>query len=151
MNPEPVPIQAGGGLVIRLSENKSTEVLLIYRNNCWDLPKGKLEKDETIPECAIREVQEEIGLKHPPEIIADLGTTYHTYQINSQTIGKKTFWYVMKLAESDPSFSTQTEEGITEAEWFPPEKAINRVEYQNLKNIIGSFLKNIGNTKNLSL
>ena len=54
-----VQIQAAGGLV----ENENGEWLLIHRRGKWDLPKGKLEKGEKLDECAVREVEEETGLK----------------------------------------------------------------------------------------
>ena len=47
-----------GGLVI----NNNSKVLLIYRKNKWDLPKGKLDEGENLEEAAIREVVEETGL-----------------------------------------------------------------------------------------
>ena len=53
-------VKAAGGLVI----NKSGEVLLIFRRGKWDLPKGKLDDNESLVECAVREVQEETGLKN---------------------------------------------------------------------------------------
>ena len=53
-------VQTGGGLV----RNKSGEILLIFRRGKWDLPKGKLDDNESILECAIREVREETGLRH---------------------------------------------------------------------------------------
>jgi 8-oxo-dGTP pyrophosphatase MutT (NUDIX family) len=55
-----IPVEkAGGGLVY----NAKDEVLFIYRNNKWDLPKGGIEKGEEIEETAIREVEEETGVK----------------------------------------------------------------------------------------
>ena len=48
-------IEAAGGLVY----NIENQLLMIFRNNKWDLPKGKLEVGENIQECAIREVEEE--------------------------------------------------------------------------------------------
>ena len=47
-------IEAAGGVVM-----KNQEMLFIYRNGKWDLPKGKLEINESIPLCAVREVEEE--------------------------------------------------------------------------------------------
>ena len=52
-------VKAGGGLVM----NNNNDVLLIYRRGKWDLPKGKLDKGETLEDCAVREVMEETGLK----------------------------------------------------------------------------------------
>ena len=49
-------IVAAGGLV-----KKEESYLWIYRNNKWDLPKGKVEKNESVKSAAIREVVEECG------------------------------------------------------------------------------------------
>jgi hypothetical protein len=49
---------AGGGKVY----NDKGEILFIYRNDKWDLPKGKIEGVESIEETAIREVMEETGV-----------------------------------------------------------------------------------------
>jgi 8-oxo-dGTP pyrophosphatase MutT (NUDIX family) len=46
-------IIAAGGLVL----NEDKEILMIFRRGFWDLPKGKLDPDETIEHCALREVQ----------------------------------------------------------------------------------------------
>jgi hypothetical protein len=51
-------IQAGGGLVY----NDAGDIMMIFRRGKWDLPKGKLDKGETIDECALREVGEETGI-----------------------------------------------------------------------------------------
>ena len=51
-------IEAAGGLVI----NRKGEYLFIYRNDKWDLPKGKLEKGERKRQGAVREVEEECGI-----------------------------------------------------------------------------------------
>ena len=58
-------IKAAGGLVL----NDKNEVLLIYRRNKWDLPKGKVDEEEKLRAAALREVGEETGLKNP-EIIS---------------------------------------------------------------------------------
>ena len=51
-------ITAAGGKVI----NPKGEILFIFRNNKWDLPKGKAEDNESIADTAIREVKEEVGI-----------------------------------------------------------------------------------------
>ena len=56
-----IPLERAAGGVVT---NKEGRVLFIYRNNKWDLPKGKLEKGETYEECALREVEEETGVKN---------------------------------------------------------------------------------------
>jgi 8-oxo-dGTP pyrophosphatase MutT (NUDIX family) len=104
-------IKAGGGLV----KNKKGEILLIFRRNKWDLPKGKLDDNETIEECAKREVQEETGLQElkmgKPIVI-----TYHTYVQFGKHILKESHWYAMD-ATGDEKPVPQTEEDITEIIW----------------------------------
>src|SRR4026209_2051160 len=52
-------VRAAGGFI----ENENKELLMIFRKGKWDLPKGKLDKGETLEECVVREVKEETGLK----------------------------------------------------------------------------------------
>jgi 8-oxo-dGTP pyrophosphatase MutT (NUDIX family)/phosphohistidine phosphatase SixA len=60
---EPVAVTAAGALPWRLNKDQ-LEVLLIHRPRYddWSWPKGKIDAGETVPECAVREVREEIGL-----------------------------------------------------------------------------------------
>ena len=51
-------VNAAGGIVFN-----DTKLLMIFRNGLWDLPKGKVEPNENLKECAIREVEEETGVK----------------------------------------------------------------------------------------
>lgn len=105
-------ITAAGGVVA----NNKKEILMIFRRGKWDLPKGKLDKGETVEQCAVREVEEETGLKN-----IDLGekiiTTYHTYNQYGKHILKESHWYKMKVSE-DQQLIPQTEEDITEIKWI---------------------------------
>src|SRR5665648_657317 len=56
-----VEIPAAGGLV----RNENGLFLFIRRLGVWDLPKGKIEKNETPELAAVREVEEECGLSGP--------------------------------------------------------------------------------------
>jgi len=107
-----VNIEAAGGLV----ENETDGFLFILRNSKWDLPKGKLEKGESIEEGAIREVEEECGIKNPV-ITAHLLDTYHTYFHKGNWVLKRTYWYKMQY-KGDDKLVPQTEEGITKVEWL---------------------------------
>ncbi len=72
---------AAGGLV-RNPENK---ILAIYRRKHWDMPKGKAEAGETIPQTALREVKEETGLQNV-DLHDFITTTYHSFwQRNDKT------------------------------------------------------------------
>jgi 8-oxo-dGTP pyrophosphatase MutT (NUDIX family) len=104
-------VQAAGGLV----KNKDGEILLIFRRGKWDLPKGKLDKNETILDCAIREVKEETGLTKVKTGKA-IDITYHTYTEFGKHILKESHWYMMYV-KGEEILTPQVEEGITEIRW----------------------------------
>ena len=109
-------IQAGGGLI----KNKNQEILMIFRREKWDLPKGKLDEGETIEQCAKREVEEETGLSHI-KIIKLITITYHTYILFGKHNLKETHWFLMN-AVGDEKLIPQTEEEITEITWAKKEE-----------------------------
>lgn len=152
INTEAEQIKAAGGVLVYTegSSSSNPNILLIYRNNVWDLPKGKLEEGESIAECATREVSEEVGLKTPPDILADLGTSRHTYTEDGQVIEKETFWFVMQLPEHVQEFTPQENEGITKVSWVPADIALEKVGYDNLKDIIQRFMDDIDNLSRIN-
>jgi 8-oxo-dGTP pyrophosphatase MutT (NUDIX family) len=107
-------IKAGGGLV----ENEKGEILFMFRKGKWDLPKGKLDPDESLAECALREVAEETGVSQL-EIKKFLVVTEHEYEEMGKPILKETHWYLMKANGNQPLIP-QTEEEITELKWLGP-------------------------------
>ncbi|MEK0414552.1 MAG: hypothetical protein RL070_2040 [Bacteroidota bacterium] len=108
-------ITAAGGLV----QNKEGAFLLMYRRGFWDLPKGKLDPGELIPECAVREVQEETGLQTISlgEFICMTTHTYFDTWLQKEVV-KQTHWYSMKATALDTEkLNPQTEEDIEKIEW----------------------------------
>ena len=134
------PIKAAGGVLFR-KRSGFAEILLIRRNGVWDLPKGKLEVDESIEECAVREVEEEVGA-HSLNIVSHLCNTYHEYHEGPVFYGKTTYWYLMEpeSGESLMQIEPQEEEGITALEWVEAEEALERVHFDNLKEVVRAFL-----------
>ncbi len=126
-------VQAAGGLV----RNSKNELLFIFRNGKWDLPKGHKEFGEEIYETAIREVEEECGLKDL--VLGDkLGVTYHTYYMNRHQEIKETHWYNMTTQTME--LIPQKEEGIEKAEWIGEDKIEEVIEdcYISLQNLLKS-------------
>ena len=114
-------IIAAGGKVF----NQKGEILFIFRNNKWDLPKGKAEYNESIADTAIREVKEETGIAKLV-ITKPLEITYHIFKKNNTYRLKVTYWFEMK-SMADNQLIPQVEEGITKAEW------INNSEIDKIK------------------
>jgi hypothetical protein len=130
-------IEAAGGLV----KNKNNELLFIRRMGKWDLPKGKIEKGESLEQAALREVEEETGLK---ELILEefLNNTFHIYtERNGEKILKTTYWFKMTyVGNSQPI--PQMEEGISEVS-FKNEEMINnevmRMTFENIRLILDNY------------
>ena len=132
-----IKIIAAGGLVI----NEYDEILFIYRNGKWDLPKGKLEENELLDIAAIREVEEETGIV-VKKIIQPLKITYHTYKNQIGTVLKENHWYLM-YADKDNKFVPQELEGITHVEWIKIEE-LDQVlanSYNSIQMVITKYLK----------
>ena len=108
-------VEAAGGLVI--NNNKA---LIIDRLGHKDLPKGHIEKGETIEECAKREVEEECGIKNV-KIERPLKLTFHIYFRNGKWFLKCCFWFLMSCPDKQ-NLMPQKEEGIEDVYWLNVEK-----------------------------
>ena len=104
-------VVAGGGKVY----NENRDILFIFRNGKWDLPKGKIEKEESIAQCAIREVEEETGIENL-EITRFLQRTFHVFKRDGEYRLKLTYWFEM-YSEYKGKFTPQAKEGIEKAKW----------------------------------
>ena len=132
------PIIAAGGIVV----NPNKEILWIFRRGFWDLPKGKLDPNETIEACAIREVMEETGISNL--VLGDLILTtkhlYHDTYLNTE-VEKTTYWYQMTtdtIQEGVP----QSEEDIEAIAWVKKADLAPYLAktYQNINQVMEVFL-----------
>lgn len=124
-------VTAAGGLVT----NPENDFLFIHRNGKWDLPKGKVEKKESLEEGAIREVEEETGVKNL-SIESYLGHTYHIFSWKSDMRIKLTHWYIMKT-DYDGELQPQAKEGIDKAVWLNKDMVSLALEksYANIRQL----------------
>jgi ADP-ribose pyrophosphatase YjhB (NUDIX family) len=126
-------IKASGGIV-----KKGDKVLMIFRLKKWDLPKGKLKKDEDSLKGAKREVEEECNIK--VDVREKLCSTWHTYIRKDRRILKKTNWYIMNCAD-DSNMRPQLEEFIEEVKWMKKEdvqKALKN-SYLSIEEVFSEF------------
>ena len=130
-------IEAAGGVV----ENTENELLFIFRRGKWDLPKGKLEANETIAECAEREIAEETGINNLI-LQQHLINTYHVYESFGKKILKKSYWYYFKTNNTLQPIA-QIEEDITEAKWTKPAEVqmLLSNSYETIKEVIQTYLE----------
>ena len=130
-------VQAAGGLVT----NQKNQFLFIKRLGIWDLPKGKMEKNEKPKISALREVTEETGISGIT-ITEKLPATYHIYFQNDKFVLKKTYWYRM-ITEDTGEPTPQAEENITAAVWLDKRESQDalRQSYRSLKDTLMPFIK----------
>ena len=129
-----VKIEAAGGIVQRKSK-----YLFIKRNGFWDLPKGKMEKNESPRECAIREIEEECGIEKL-SIDKDLLITYHTYDYQGLPTLKKTYWFTLNYLGPKKG-KPQIEEGITKISWKKLDKfdGVRKNTFQSIIDVLDAF------------
>jgi ADP-ribose pyrophosphatase YjhB (NUDIX family) len=127
----PVTVAAGG-----VVQNKEDKLLFIYRKNRWDLPKGKVDKGETLKEGAKREVKEETGVKKLT-VGALAGITYHIFKRNNRYQLKESHWFYM-TTPYEGSLIPETKEDITEAVWKGKKKTTKALE-KTYPNIVHLF------------
>ncbi|MBA3985791.1 MAG: NUDIX domain-containing protein [Flavobacteriales bacterium] len=126
----PVVVAAGG-----LVTNELGEILFIKRNGKWDLPKGRVEIGESLEEAAIRETEEETGVKDL-KIIKSLQITYHIFNRNDKMKLKETYWYAMETSYKG-SLHPEKSEGIKKVAWKNEKKAQKALlkSYANIKEL----------------
>jgi 8-oxo-dGTP pyrophosphatase MutT (NUDIX family) len=128
--------EAAGGLV-RNDENK---YLFIFRRGSWDMPKGKLEKGESIEEAAIREVMEETGIRDV--VLGDkIITTLHTFKDKkNRRVIKKSHWF--EITTINQELVPQTEEDIDLAKWIDIVSFLNECKpvYKNILEVLHAYL-----------
>ena len=133
-------IQAAGGFVY----TSTRKALFIFRRGKWDLPKGKLDDNESLKDCALREVKEETGIKKI-KIEQPIIITYHTYHQQKEFILKESHWYLMKAKEEEET-KPQTTEDIEKCDWVPFSEIDQYVgsSYNLIRKVAESAIRAIG-------
>ena len=126
----PVTIAAGG--VVQHEEGK---LLFIYRKKRWDLPKGRVDKGETLEGAAKREVKEETGVKKI-KVGKLAGVTYHVFKRNNRYQLKETHWFFMKTSYKGV-LTPEFKEDITKASWKNKSKTAKAIKktYPNIEDL----------------
>jgi 8-oxo-dGTP diphosphatase len=116
-------VRAAGGVVWR-SAGSGLAVLLIHRPRYddWSFPKGKAKRNESDEDCALREVEEEIGLACVlgPEL---LGTRYRNGHGRMKSVR---YWAMELPAGSEPING----DGVDELSWLSPQEAEAKLTWE---------------------
>jgi len=128
-------IEAAGGIV----QNEEKDLLFIFRRGKWDLPKGKMEKNESAETSAAREITEETGVSHLT-LKKYIGDTFHLYDEFGKHFLKISHWFYF-TCPSKQQLTPQTAEDITEAKWIKTKDIKKPVAntYATIKDILTIF------------
>ncbi len=142
-----VSVAAGGGVLFR-GPVGGLETVLIFRRGKWDIAKGKRDRGETNRDCAVRELQEELGVEDVRPVWK-IGKTIHAYRARRRRyVVKTTHWYAMKTAAE--TFTPQAKEKITDARWVPMDEAIEMVHFKVLRRLLKETRRQIRAAGSLS-
>ncbi len=125
-------VHAAGGVVWR-RVGERTEVVLVHRPHYddWTFPKGKRKGDETDEECALREVEEETGLR------CSLGDELPSTEYeDSRGRPKIVRWWTME-PESDTTEIDEDE--VDEARWVSTYEASLLLTYDRDRRLLEAF------------
>lgn len=132
-------IQASaGGFLVRRSRGGGLEVGLVRVRRrsgvTWEVAKGKTELGETPPQTAVRELQEEMGIDTPLEVLEDLGVSHYGFSTPSgEPRLKLLHLFIMRPLERLPAFSPARPEGIEQVAFFDPDAAVRVVSHGSLR------------------
>lgn len=135
MRPWPVKRQVSAGGVIYRKKDSSVEIALIAvkGGNVWCLPKGIVDKGESLETTAVREVFEETGLKGI--IVEKLGEISYWYYIKEEEARcRKTVHFF--LIEYESGDTSQHDFEVDLVSWFPIDDALEKASYKGERDII---------------
>ena len=119
--------------IILFNEIEDKEFLLLnYPSKHWDFVKGKMEKDETPHETALRETKEETGISDVEFIDGFKEEIEYYFYADNQEIHKKVIFFLGKTKTMDIILSHEHLDFI----WLDFDNALEKITYKNAKNLL---------------
>ena len=132
-----------GGVVYRQKPSGGIDILMIQdRLGRWTIPKGHVEKGESLEQTAVREVQEETGLKKL-KIKEKLDKLHFFYRKEGRLIFMTTYVYLMEALGDTDAIEPEPSEGIADVAWFDKDEALKLIEYKDTEKLFRLGLSKI--------
>lgn len=130
-----------GGIVFRYNQKGDTEILLTQdAKDRWTIPKGHVEEGEVTRETAEREIEEETGLK-TVNVKDWLGKINFRYRRQSSLVLMTMHVYLVQAQGKTDQL--KKEDWMNGIGWFPPNEALERIEYEDIGKLILLAMKKI--------
>ena len=124
--------EVSAGVILFNDLDKRRFLLLNYPSKHWDFVKGKMEKDETSHETAIRETKEETGISDVEFIDGFEEEIEYYFYAENQEIHKKVIFFLGKTQTTEIVLSHEHLDFI----WLEFDNALSKTTYENAKNLL---------------
>lgn len=129
---------SAGGIVF----NKGGQVLLVKAGSLrdeskkhWKFPKGHIDEGESSKDAALREIEEETGIK--AQILEKIGESKYVFPFKGEKIFKIVIYFLMKEIGGE----LKPQEGeIEEVRWVSPEEALKILSFPTDKKLLEKTL-----------
>lgn len=133
---------SAGAIIFRIIEGVPHYLILRYPSKHWEFAKGHIEKNETVEQTVIREIEEETSIKDAKIIAGFKEYSKYFFRKNYNLKGeakKKAPWVfklvIFLLAETKTEDIKISKEHIDFA-WLSFEKAVKKVTFKNAKELL---------------
>lgn len=131
--PSPRIERSAGGVVVRPLAGDWHALLIKDPYGKWSLPKGHIEGGESLREAAVREVEEETGIR-PDMVGPRIDTVDWTFRKGDETVHKYCTYFLMRSRNGEAV--PQADEGITACMWLPVRDAASRIRYPDTREVV---------------
>ena len=130
---------SAGGIVVRKLDGELKFLVSQHSgHHGWDFPKGHLEKGESSAQAAIREVEEETGVK--AEIIEKVGKTEYFYVDQGEKAFKTVVYFLMNYVGEGEATTAYEVSGM---EWLPVEEVEEKLTFKDTKELWRNVLPKV--------
>ena len=124
--------KSAGIVLIRNNSDKNEFLLLNYPQGHWDFVKGKIEKNETLHEAAIRETREETGITNIEFFDGFEESVEYDFRFKKEDIHKKVIFFLAKTSEKNIKLSHEHNDYI----WLEYDDALKKTTFENARNVL---------------
>lgn len=137
---------SSGGIVARKNARGISILLIKDGYGRWTWPKGNIKKGESSRDTAVREIEEEVGIKDA-KVLEKVGQTQYFYKLKGSLRFKTVYIYLCEVIGSDKLIIQKSE--IKEGRWLTPKDALSLIEYKGSKEILHKAIERFAFIKKL--
>lgn len=135
--------EKSAGFLIFRKDGDKIEYLFLKNKDRFDIPKGLQKSNESELETALRELEEETGLKDIKVIPLFKKKAEYFYKCNNEIIKKEVVYFLGETKTKEIKISEEHDGYV----WMSKEEALSKLKYENLKNLVETaekFIRGMG-------